>query len=256
MSKAQLMKREPHKKEPAHNSSNSLINQTEYPVLPEPFSLSELDMSSSSSTLTLQPTDVPLCSPLTSPPNPKHCNSKLFKKSWYQRTIELIVLLWKPVTSSRPPPSQPVTSKSGADQHCEKPKLRKCSSLKAATSFTRVCLCAPISAYSELFQPDMPPRRSYSYPRSKSYSQSDRGDKFNEGRPSVSYTPNQRKIFRGKSLSDDVIMRRFVMEEAMVIQQKRRTNQMEFIRKRNAMKRKRRLGPSPLGNMSIAEEEL
>lgn len=46
------------------------------------------------------------------------------------------------------------------------------------------------------------------------------------------------------------------MEEAMVIQQKRRTNQMEFIRKRNAMKRKRRLGPSPLGNMSIAEEEL
>ncbi|KAJ4756483.1 Serine/Threonine-kinase [Rhynchospora pubera] len=217
---------------------------------------------SSSSTLTLQPQDVSLSSPLTTPhtppPNPnKHCNSKLFKKPWYQRTIELIVLLWKPVTSRQS--SSPVTSKSTTDPHCEKPKLRKCSSLKVATSFTRVCLCAPISSYNELFQCDMPPRRSYSYPRSKSYTASDRdrdrAEKFNEGRPSVSYTQNPRKIFRGKSLSDDVLMRRFVTEEATVIQQKRRTNQMEFIRKRNAMRRKK-IGLSPLGKMSIAEEEL
>jgi hypothetical protein len=69
----------------------------------------------------------------------------------------------------------------------------------------------------------------------------------------MSYT--QRKIFRGKSLSDDVLMKRFVIEEAMVLQQKRRTNQMEFIRKRNAM-RKNKLGLSPLGQMPIAEEEL
>jgi hypothetical protein len=210
----------------------------------------------SSSTLTLQPTDVPLSSPLASPPNPKYCNSKLFKKPWYQRTIELIVLLWKPITSRQAPASQTASTKSSADQHCEKPKLRKCSSLKVATSFTRVCLCAPISSYNELFQTDyMPPRRSYSYPRSKSYTQTDRTEKLSEGRPSVSYTQNQRKIFRGKSLSDDVLMRRFVIEEAMVLQQKRRTNQMEFIRKRNTMRRKK-LGPSPLSQMSIANDEL
>jgi hypothetical protein len=209
---------------------------------------------SSSSTLTLQPTDVPLSSPLASPPTSKRCNSKIFKKSWYQRTVELIVFLWKPIASRPAPASLSVSSKSSADQHCEKPKLRKCSSLKVATSFTRVCLCAPISSYNELFQTDyMPPRRSYSYPRSKSYNQSDRTERLSEGRPSMSYT--QRKIFRGKSLSDDVLMKRFVIEEAMVLQQKRRTNQMEFIRKRNAM-RKNKLGLSPLGQMPIAEEEL
>ena len=62
-----------------------------------------------------------------------------------------------------------------------------------------------------------------------------------------------RRVFRGKSLTDDVLMRRFVMEEEAMIQVRRR-NQMEVIRKRSAMRRKK-LGPSPLRRMVMAEEE-
>ena len=62
-----------------------------------------------------------------------------------------------------------------------------------------------------------------------------------------------RRIFRGKSLKDDVLMKRFVLEEEAMMQIKRR-NEMEVIRKRNA-KRRKRLGPSPLSRMVLAEEE-
>lgn len=51
-------------------------------------------------------------------------------------------------------------------------RLRKSSSLNVAASFTRVCLCAPISMYNEqalYFQAgDVTPHRSYSYPRASS----------------------------------------------------------------------------------------
>lgn len=62
-----------------------------------------------------------------------------------------------------------------------------------------------------------------------------------------------RKIFRGKSLTDDVLMRRFVIEEEAMTQLKRR-NEMEIIRKRNAIRR-RKLGPSPLSKMVLADQE-
>lgn len=68
-------------------------------------------------------------------------------------------------------------------------------------------------------------------------------------RPSV----EARKVFRGKSLKDDVLMKRFVLEEEAMMQIKRR-NEMEVIRKRNA-KRRKKLGPSPLSRMVSAEEE-
>lgn len=68
-------------------------------------------------------------------------------------------------------------------------------------------------------------------------------------RPSV----EARKVFRGKSLKDDVLMKRFVLEEEAMMQIKRR-NEMEVIRKRNA-KRRKKLGPSPLSRMVLAEEE-
>lgn len=61
-------------------------------------------------------------------------------------------------------------------------------------------------------------------------------------------------MFRGKSLTDDVLMRRFVVEEEAMTQQRRRRNQMEFVRKRNAVRRKK-IGPSPLSRMAMAEEE-
>lgn len=62
-----------------------------------------------------------------------------------------------------------------------------------------------------------------------------------------------RRVFRGKSLKDDVLMKRFVLEEEAMMQIKRR-NEMDVIRKRNA-KRRKKLGPSPLSRMALAEDE-
>lgn len=63
-----------------------------------------------------------------------------------------------------------------------------------------------------------------------------------------------RRVFRGKSLTDDVLMRRFVVEEEAMMQQLKRRNQMEFIRRRNS-KRRKKLGPSPLRRMVMAGED-
>lgn len=49
---------------------------------------------------------------------------------------------------------------------------------------------------------------------------------------------------------DDVLMKRFVDEEEAM----RRRDQMEVIRRRNMMKRKNKLGLSPLSRMVLAEE--
>lgn len=166
------------------------------------------------------------------------------RKPWYQRAMEA-ANLWRPI------------SKSGAiTTNSDQPKLRKSTSLKVATSFTRVCLCAPISSYNEVFRADLPPRRSYSYPRSKSLAtarQTDRQHLPAAPTPNLSPRPSVegRRVFRGKSLTDDVLMRRFVVEESMM--QVRKRNQMEVIRKRSM--RRRKLGPSPLSRMVMAGEE-
>ncbi|XP_057491978.1 uncharacterized protein LOC130777562 [Actinidia eriantha] len=179
------------------------------------------------------------------------------RKPWYQKAMEMATL-WKSFPKSAGiPTANPTLWKSisrptdVSATNSNRQRLRKCTSLKMATSFTRVCLCAPISSYTEVFQSEIPPRRSNSYPRSKPFpTQQERIPKrISSARISV----EGRKIFRGKSLTDDVLMRRFVVEEEAMMQVRRR-NQMEIIRKRAAMRRKM-LGPSPLSRMVLAEEE-
>lgn len=52
-------------------------------------------------------------------------------------------------------------------------------------------------------------------------------------------------------MTDDVLMRRFVVDEESM----RRRNEMEVIRRRSGM-RIRKIGPSPLSRMVLAEKEL
>ncbi|CAD5179705.1 unnamed protein product [Musa acuminata subsp. malaccensis] len=166
---------------------------------------------------------------------------------WYGRVMEVIIL-WKTVTRSS------AAKPNGVPADANKQKLRKCSSLKVASSFTRACLCAPISSYNEVFRAEVPPRRSYSGPRSKSSSSAAAAPPPERRFVSSTRTSVEgRRVFRGKSLTDDMLMRRFVVEEEAMMQLRRR-NQMEFMRRRNAMRR-RQVGPSPLSRMAMAEED-
>lgn len=176
------------------------------------------------------------------------------RKPWYQRAIGMATL-WRSMSKSTAVPSTNATIWKTITNSTEiragnsnRNKLRKCTSLKVATSFTRVCLCAPISSYTEIFRADVPPRRSNSYPRSKPLIPTPQ-----ERIPSARLSLEGRRVFRGKSLTDDVLMRRFVVEEEAMMQIRRR-NQMEVIRRRSIMRRKK-LGPSPLSRMVMAEEE-
>ncbi|KAL8104450.1 uncharacterized protein LOC141681003 [Apium graveolens] len=182
------------------------------------------------------------------------------RKPWYERAMEMASLwknfsksadhhhipstLWKTISSSNKSSTAVLTTSTPNKQ-----KLRKCTSLRVASSFTRVCLCAPISSYTEVFQSELPPRRSFSYPRSKAFPSPPERSIIAAARPSM----EARKVFRGKSLKDDVLMKRFVLEEEAMMQMKRR-NEMEVIRKRNA-KRRKKLGPSPLSRMVLADQE-
>ncbi|KAH7834216.1 hypothetical protein Vadar_013838 [Vaccinium darrowii] len=182
------------------------------------------------------------------------------RKPWYQRAMEAATL-WKTFSKSPEIPTSNPTLWKTISRSTEVPssnstkhKLRKSTSLKVATSFTRVCLCAPISSYTEVFQSEDPPRRSNSYPRSKAFpTQQQQQERVPKRVSSARLSVEGRKIFRGKSLTDDVLMRRFVVEEEAMMQIRRR-NQMEIIRKRAAIRRKM-LGPSPLSRMVLAEEE-
>lgn len=157
------------------------------------------------------------------------------RKPWYQRAVEAINI-WKPATKST----------EGMDNSYKR-KLRKCTSLKWAFSFTRVCLCSPISAHNEVFWASVPPRRSTSnLARSRSFDE--QIYRIQSSRTSV----EGRRVFRGKSLTEDVLMRRFVVEEATM--QIRRRNQMEFVRRKNSLRRKM-IGPSPLSRMVMAGQE-
>ncbi|ESW28563.1 hypothetical protein PHAVU_003G297000 [Phaseolus vulgaris] len=180
-------------------------------------------------------------------------NDSNSRKPWYQRAMEVTSLwksmsksteipagnssIWKTASSMPKSPQVPTPSPN-------KNKLRKCASLKVATSFTRVCLCAPMYSYNEILRAEVPPRRSNSYPRSKPLQSA------HERSPSARLSTEGRRVFRGKSLTDDVLMRRFVIEEEAMMQIRRR-NQMEVIRKRSMIRRKK-LGPSPLSRMVMA----
>ncbi|KAK7319807.1 hypothetical protein RJT34_04534 [Clitoria ternatea] len=196
------------------------------------------------------------------PPTLSYFHSSLFmqdpkndsntRKPWYQRAME-VATLWKSMSKSNEIPTtnstlwktMPKSPQVPSPSPNNKNKLRKCASLKAATSFTRVCLCAPIYSYNEILRAEVPPRRSNSYPRSKPLQTAQ------ERTPSARLSTEGRRVFRGKSLTDDVLMRRFVIEEEAMMQIKRR-NQMEVIRKRSMMRRKK-LGPSPLSRMVLAD---
>ncbi|GMI93014.1 hypothetical protein like AT3G59680 [Hibiscus trionum] len=201
-------------------------------------------------------------------------NNSHTRKPWYQRALDRATV-WKtvpkaagiPVTSATTlwktisRPTDIPTANATIWKAIPKPaeissthpnrsgKLRKCTSLRVATTFTRVCLCAPISSYNEVFRADVPPRRSNSYPRSKPFPLAQERVTM----PSPRLSTEGRRVFRGKSLMDDVLMRRFVVEEEAMMQVRRR-NQMEVIRKRSLMRRKM-LGPSPLNRMVKADED-
>ncbi|XP_055831714.1 uncharacterized protein LOC129900720 [Solanum dulcamara] len=188
-------------------------------------------------------------------------NSSQARKAWYQKAMEM-ASLWKTFAKpSEVPTTNPTLwrsiSKSSSREISttnsnRSQKLRRCTSLRVATSFTRVCLCAPISSYTEVFQVDhhvVPPRKSNSY-----YSRTKPMNISQERIPSGRMSVEGRKIFRGKSLTDDVLMKRFVIEEEAMMQVRRR-NQMEVIRRRNSLRRRKKLGPSPLSRMVLAEED-
>ncbi|XP_041003024.1 uncharacterized protein LOC121248585 [Juglans microcarpa x Juglans regia] len=200
--------------------------------------------------------------------DPKNSNTR---KPWYQRAIEMATV-WRPISKSTEIPttnatpwktinskssSKDIPSTSTRSVH----KLRKCTSLRVATSFTRVCLCAPISSYNEVFRADqVPPRRSNSYPRSKPFPTTTTTTTTSQDHQRIIPFPSHarlsvegRRVFRGKSLTDDVLMRRFVVEEEAMMQVRRR-NQMEVIRRRSIMRRKK-LGPSRLSRMVMAGRE-
>ncbi|KAK4254804.1 hypothetical protein QN277_007897 [Acacia crassicarpa] len=157
------------------------------------------------------------------------------RKPWYHRGIG-VGSLWKWISKSLDGGG---VGRSSCSSDKNKEQLRKCTSLKMATSFTRVCLCAPISSYNEA------PRRSNSFPRSKPLQSS------HSGVASARLSTEGRRVFRGKSLTDDVLMRRFVIEEEAMMQFRRR-NEMDVIRRRS-MVRRRKLGPSPLRTMVLAD---
>ncbi|PIN26029.1 hypothetical protein CDL12_01226 [Handroanthus impetiginosus] len=163
--------------------------------------------------------------------------------------------LWKALPKSPPIPTRNCTLCKTISKTNDIPttnatrRLRKCTSFRVATSFTRVCLCAPMSSYTKIFQVDVPPRRSYTYPRSKHFQTSQEI----RSTPSARLSIERRRIFRGKSLTNDVLMRRFVIEEEAMMQVRRR-NEMEIITRRSVMRRKK-IGPSPLSRMVLAKEE-
>ncbi|XP_022734097.1 uncharacterized protein LOC111287692 [Durio zibethinus] len=191
------------------------------------------------------------------------------RKPWYQRAIERATVLktvaktaeipttnatlWKTISKPTEIPLANAMLWKTFPKSAEIPltpprqKLRKCTPLRVATSFTRVCLCAPISSYNEAFHANVPPRKSNSYPRSNPFPMSQ------ERIPNARLSMEGRRVFRGKSLRDDVLMRRFVVDEEAMMQVRRR-NQMEVIRRRSMMRRKM-LGPSPLNKMVKADEE-
>ncbi|KAI7756427.1 hypothetical protein M8C21_001386 [Ambrosia artemisiifolia] len=186
-------------------------------------------------------------------------NSSTSRKPWYQRAME-ITTPWKITYPKSPevPTLKPIINKnlSTSTKYTttrnttpEQQKLRKSTSLKVATSFTRVCLCVPISSYTDVVfhAGGLPPRRSNTYPRSKPF------PNCIQDCAAARTSTEGRRIFRGKSLTDDVLMRRFVIEEDAMMKERRR-NEMEVMRRRNA-KRRRRLGPSPLSRMVLAEED-
>ncbi|OIV93252.1 hypothetical protein TanjilG_26007 [Lupinus angustifolius] len=129
-------------------------------------------------------------------------------------------------------------------------KLRKSTSLKIASTFTRVCLCAPIYSYNEVSKAKVPPRRSNTYPRSKPPLQTTTHERIPIH--SARLSKEGGRVVQGESLTGDVLMWRFGIEEEAVMPT-RRINQMEAITK-SSTRRRKKLKPSPLSRMVMANE--
>ncbi|XP_019174401.1 PREDICTED: uncharacterized protein LOC109169941 [Ipomoea nil] len=188
------------------------------------------------------------------------------RKAWYQRAMEM-ALLCKTIASK---PSEIPTTRNTttiwkpADQIISnnKHKVKKCTILSVTTSLTRVCLCVPISSYTYV----PPVLQADIVSSSTSTNRTSTSSIYLRAKPPPP-TPHQtlllggraatialegRRVFRGKSLRDDVLMRRFVIEEEAMWQVRRR-NAMEVIRRRNGIRSRTQLGPSPLSRMVLAE---
>ncbi|VVB06277.1 unnamed protein product [Arabis nemorensis] len=181
------------------------------------------------------------------------------RKPWYQRAMAVARLATNWRTNPKSPPEiqiRPSRNRSVNKSNQIHHQLRKCTSLKvAANSFTRVCLCAPIGPYDDVFINYVPPRRSSSYPPSRPLpvvTETAVTVAVATARMSVD---SGRRVFRGKSLKENALMRRFVVAEEEAMMENRRRDQMEIVRKRNQMRRKKKLGPSPLSRMVIAEDD-
>ncbi|KAL1200388.1 hypothetical protein V5N11_030524 [Cardamine amara subsp. amara] len=171
------------------------------------------------------------------------------RKPWYQRAMAVarFATIWR--TIPKPPPPENTRPLRNPSVNKSSNQLRKCTSLKvAANSFTRVCLCAPIGPYDDVFLNYVPPRRSSSYPPSKPL------PVVTETAVARMSVDSGRRIFRGKSLKENALMSRFVAAEEEAMMENRRRDQMEIVRKRNQMRKKKKLGPSPLSRMVIAED--
>ncbi|CAN8254197.1 unnamed protein product [Cochlearia groenlandica] len=177
------------------------------------------------------------------------------RKAWYQRAMAIarFATNWRSNPKSQPPEINIRPSRNPIRSN-QNQQLRKCTSLKlAANSFTRVCLCAPIvGPYDDVFRNYVPPRRSSSYPPSNPLPIATETAR-------MSVDSGERKVFfRGKSLKENELMRRFVAaEEEAMEKENRKRNEMEIVMKRNQIrkKKKKKLGPSRLSRMVIAEEE-
>ncbi|CAI0397011.1 unnamed protein product [Linum tenue] len=188
------------------------------------------------------------------------------KPSWYKKALNMASYwrviprsqeitstprLWRSPTTKSSKELFPTTTNNPTKGNA---RLRKCTSMRVATSFTRVCLCAPISSYNEVFRTDFPPRRSNSYPRSSKAFLVPQERIVPPTNPARLSIEGRRSFFRGQSLNEDVLMRRFVLEEEAMMEVRRKMNQMEIIRKRSSvMMRRKNLGPSRLSQMVIAE---
>lgn len=145
--------------------------------------------------------------------------------------------------------------KPAAAEISRKQKVRKCSILSVTTSLTRVCLCVPMSSYTPVLQADVVSLSSSTRASSSSIYLRSKPPPPAPGGGATTISLEGRRVFRGKSLTDDVLMRRFVIEEEAMWQVRRR-NEMDVIRRRSGIRSRTQLGPSPLSRMVLADENV
>eukprot|EP01018_Ginkgo_biloba_P037340 Gb_21528 [translate_table: standard] len=203
------------------------------------------------------------------------------RKAWYQKAMQ-VANLWRIVLRFPDHPNYSVDHSlhSNANNNA---KLRKCSSTSSAvknksapspayyvagnatpprtpprtlsypSSLTRSCLsCAPIN-YSCDLQPTGARRSFNAAVINTQTAVAPVPFPFPSPRVAESINgvqPRMRKVFRGKSVMDNSLMRRSVIEEEAMMM--RRRDEFAFMQRRNSLKR-RQIGPSPLSRVVNAD---